>query len=178
MDRKICVSSLLSGAPGEIQVIPFGRHITEKGEFELDADGVKAIMSEFDAKENQMVIDYEHQTLTGNVAPAAGWIKRLMDRGVDSKKGGLWAEVEWTQRAEKYLGGCEYRYLSPVFLKDVESGRVMRLLNAALTNQPAIDGMVPIKAGSRTPVQEGAVPPITEGTVSRKKRESEKTEEA
>jgi len=137
---RICVSSALRDSPTEVQVIPFGRHETDKGSFVLDETAVGSVISDFRSRKNQMVIDYEHQTLRGGVAPAAGWIKGLMDRGAD----GLWAEVEWTARARQYLGGCEYRYLSPVFLKSEVDDRVVRLINAALTNQPAIDGMVPV----------------------------------
>jgi len=137
---RVCVSNALRGAPTEVQVIPFGRHDTDKGAFVLDESSVRSIMADFNSRKNQMVIDYEHQTLRGGVAPAAGWINGLVDKGRD----GLWAEVEWTERATQYLGGCEYRYLSPVFLKSADDDRVVRLLNAALTNQPAIDGMVPV----------------------------------
>lgn len=101
------------------------------------------IAGDFNRRNNPLVIDYEHQTLSGGLAPAAGWIKSLMYRGEE----GLWAEVEWTPRAKQYLAGCEYRFLSPVFIRRTSDGRVVRLVNAALTNQPAIDGMVPLSDG-------------------------------
>lgn len=142
------------GAPSEIQIIPFGRHQTDKGTFVLDEAGMSEIISEFEGRKNDMVIDYEHQTLGGAEAPAAGWIKRLMNRGAN----GLWACVEWTSRAKTYLGGREYRYLSPVFLKTETGDRVVQLINAALTNQPAIDGMVPVinsRSAMGNPKKEG-----------------------
>jgi phage I-like protein len=126
--------------PSEVQLIPYGRHSTSKGDFVLDRNSVDAIIKDFQSRQNDMVLDYEHQTLTGSEAPAAGWIKRLINRGSD----GIWAVVQWTPRAIEYLRNREYRYISPVFLKRASDGRVMRLINAALTNQPAIDGMVPV----------------------------------
>ncbi|HOX23035.1 MAG TPA: phage protease, partial [Elusimicrobiales bacterium] len=51
--------------------------------------------------------------------------------------------VTWTDKARQYLEKREYRYLSAVFLVN-KAGRVMRFINAALTNAPAVDGMVPI----------------------------------
>ncbi len=141
MDETLVMrSAAIEGAPAEIQVIPFGGHETTQGSFVLDAEGIRQIISEFEARKNEMVIDYEHQTLGGSEAPAAGWIKRLIDKGAD----GLWASVQWTPRALQYLRGREYRYLSPVFMKRIADGRAVRLINAALTNQPAIDGMVPV----------------------------------
>jgi phage I-like protein len=126
--------------PSEVQLIPFGKHSTGKGDFVLDQESAAAIIGDFDSRRNDMVLDYEHQTLMGSEAPAAGWIKRLINRGRD----GIWAVVQWTPRAIEYLKNREYRYISPVFLKRASDGKVMRLINAALTNQPAIDGMVPV----------------------------------
>lgn len=126
--------------PPEIQVIPFGHHDTPKGPFELDDDGVRDIIAAFETQKNDMVIDYEHQTLGGMEAPAAGWIKKLVNRGTD----GIWAVVEWTEKARQYIANKEYKYVSPVFLKRISDNRVIRLINVALTNQPNIDGMVPL----------------------------------
>jgi len=121
----------------EIQLIPFGYHVTSKGDFLLDEEALKLVVNTFDSQVNDLVVDYEHQTLSGKEAPAAGWIKKLMNRG----RQGLWGVVDWTERARGYLGRKEYRYLSPVFLKRQSDGRVVRLLNAGLTNAPEIDGM-------------------------------------
>lgn len=132
--------------PEEIQVIPYGTEIdTSKGKFTLDEECAPLVMAEFSKQINQMVIDYEHQTLAGTEAPAAGWITRLIDKGKD----GIWAAVEWTAKAKTYITNKEYKYVSPVFLKRISDNRVLRLINVALTNQPNIDGMVPLvnKAG-------------------------------
>jgi phage I-like protein len=126
--------------PSEVQLIPYGKHSTGKGDFVLDREGAASIISDFNSRQNDMVLDYEHQTLTGSEAPAAGWIRKLINKGSE----GIWAVVQWTPRAIEYLRNREYRYISPVFLKSASDGRVMRLINAALTNQPAIDGMVPV----------------------------------
>ena len=136
----ICRDCGEGGIPDEIQVIPYGRHDTPKGTFELDSAGADAVIATFEAQKNDMVIDYEHQTLTGTEAPAAGWIKKLINKG----KEGIWASVEWTERAKKYLANKEYRYLSPVFIKRIADNKVTQLINVALTNQPNIDGMVPV----------------------------------
>lgn len=130
----------LAGVPEEIQVIPFGSIDTPKGPFTLDEESAAAVINAFEAEKNQMVIDYEHQTLSGQQAPAAGWITKLINRGTD----GIWAAVEWTENARKYLANREYKYVSPVFLKRISDNKVMRLINVALTNQPNIDGMVPL----------------------------------
>lgn len=128
--------------PKEIQVIPHGYHDTPKGPFICDEESVALVINDFADQINDMVIDYEHQTLHGDEAPAAGWIKKggLIDKGKD----GIWAVVEWTDRAKEYIKNKEYRYVSPVFLKRLSDNKVIKLVNVALTNQPNIDGMVPI----------------------------------
>jgi len=136
----IC-KELVGGVPKEIQVIPYGIEIkTPKGTFTLDEENAPIVIEAFESQKNQMVIDYEHQTLSGAEAPAAGWVTRLINKGKD----GIWAAVEWTERAKQYLANREYRYLSPVFMKRISDNRVLRLINVALTNQPNIDGMVPL----------------------------------
>lgn len=128
--------------PAEIQVIPFGYFDTPKGPFELTAAGAGEVIDAFDSQKNDMVVDYEHQTIADPPvpAPAAGWIKKLVNRGSD----GVWAVMEWTEKARQYIANKEYRYVSPVFLKRKSDNKVVRLINVALTNQPNIDGMVPL----------------------------------
>jgi phage I-like protein len=134
------VCTALDGAPAEIQVIPYGNVDTPKGPYTLDAESAQAVMKAFETSQNDMVIDYEHQTLQGVEAPAAGWIKKLINKGEE----GIWAGVEWTERAKQYIANKEYKYVSPVFLKRISDNKVVRLINVALTNQPNIDGMVPL----------------------------------
>lgn len=126
--------------PEEIQLLPHGEVQSQKGNFLADDQALAAIFSSFAKKVNDIVIDYEHQTLTGEQAPAAGWIKELINKGAD----GLWAKVSWTPRAAEYIQNKEYRYLSPVILVRKRDNRAVLIHSAALTNTPAIDGMTPI----------------------------------
>ena len=91
--------------PNEFQLLPYGR-IDIEGEppAYVDEESIASVISHFTRRGNDMVIDYEHQTLKDVQAPAAGWIKRLVDRGRE----GLWAVVEWTERAKEYLKNKEY----------------------------------------------------------------------
>jgi phage I-like protein len=128
MDRllEIICRKIEGQAPGEIQVIPYGVAIkTANGEFTYDEESAAEIIGAFEAQKNQMVIDYEHQTLSGTQAPAAGWIIKLINKG----KEGLWAVVEWTNKAKEYLTNKEYKYVSPVFLKRIADNKVVRLIN-------------------------------------------------
>ncbi len=128
--------------PEVVQLLPFGEHKTDKGMVVLDKAGADMVMEFYKANhKTEPVIDYEHQTLDGVIAPAAGWITALENRGAD----GIWGRVSWNKRAADMLGNREYRYLSPVFLRD-KKNRVVKFLHAALTNTPALDGMEPVVA--------------------------------
>lgn len=94
------------------------------------------------AKKNgkPIVIDYEHQTLDGEEAPAAGWIWDLFE-DLTADPPGIYARNEWTPRAAAMIQGNEYRYISPVIAQnyiDPVSGETVPwcLFNAALTNIP------------------------------------------
>ncbi len=133
----------ISGAPAEFQILPAGR-IDIEGEppAYCDETSAKNVITAFKARGNDMVIDYEHQTLTDKQAPAAGWIKDLIWKGKD----GLWAVVEWTAKAKAYLETREYRYFSPVMYLRAKDRMVNVLINIALTNTPKINNLKPLVA--------------------------------
>ncbi|MDI3480799.1 MAG: hypothetical protein PWQ97_454 [Tepidanaerobacteraceae bacterium] len=139
-NKRYIIALDFSEEPKEIQILPYGWVNSRKGNFLVDEQAMKEIINNFNSRANDMVIDYEHQTLEGTEAPAAGWIKELIDKG----KEGLWAKVEWTRRAREYLKNKEYRYLSPVVIQRLSDKRIFDIHSAALTNTPAIDGMAPI----------------------------------
>ena len=63
---------------------------------------------------------------------------------------GLWANIRWSDVGKAAVEGGRYRFLSPVWArKDCEELgenrlRPVRLLNAAVTNDPNLKGMVPL----------------------------------
>jgi phage I-like protein len=133
----------------------------EEGPFTLDKSTFKNIISEFEKIENDIQIDYHHDSIKEDVTgprPASGWIKAMEIRGTGKQKGdGLWAFVAWTKRAATFIRNKEFKYLSPVidFLsKDRKSGKKNspELFNAALTNDPFLDGQMPL-ALERLPLQ-------------------------
>lgn len=83
----------LSGVPEVIRVLPKGHVSSTKGDFEVDDRDIAGIIRQFKARRLDLVIDYEHQTLSDVQAPAAGWIKDLYP-GEDA----LMARVEWTKK--------------------------------------------------------------------------------
>lgn len=126
----------LSGVPTEIKILPLGRVHSQKGDFNVDEESFELIQKQFKDRKLDLVIDYEHQTLSDVQAPAGGWIKELY-KGEDA----IIAKVEWTAKAAEYLKNKEYRYLSPVVLVRKRDQKATAIHSVALTNTPAIDGM-------------------------------------
>ena len=141
---KAClILKAIEGAPGEFQVLPFGTvEIEGEADAFVDEEAMDSIIAEFERRGNDMVIDYEHQTLTGNEAPAAGWLRKFVKKGQE----GLWAVVEWTEKAKQYLASKEYRYFSPVFWVRKADRKIVQIENIALTNFPKINNLHPITA--------------------------------
>ncbi|ECL1093202.1 hypothetical protein FPN63_02675 [Campylobacter jejuni] len=109
------------------------------GRFKVDDKDLNSMIDNFNQKKIDLVIDYEHQSLKNEKAPAAGWIKELY-----LENDALMAKAEFNEEAKKYIANKQYRYLSPVFefnSKDNKSGELVRakLHSVALTNTPFID---------------------------------------
>ncbi|GFK94429.1 hypothetical protein NNJEOMEG_02274 [Fundidesulfovibrio magnetotacticus] len=123
---------------------------SEAETWRMDADIAAALIAQVEARETPLFIDYEHHTLTakdgGHKAVAAGWIESLVY--VPAK--GLFAKVAWTNAARQHIQADEYRFLSPLFTFDLKTGAVRTLINAALTNNPALDGMAAVAAAMQT----------------------------
>lgn len=134
-----------------VQLLPAGRFSSVDGrpasiaacnQWVCGPDQAASVAALAARQSNPMVIDYEHQTLNsqqnGQPAPAAGWFKNLEWR--DGQ--GLFAtDVEWTPAAARAIADGEYRFISPVFEFNAQTGEVQRIRMAALTNNPGLDGM-------------------------------------
>lgn len=161
-------------AGGRIQVFPSGRFYAKDGRnpngWELTKEAADKIIAAAEARKDDYLIDYEHQSLhsakNGQKVVAAGWFKNM--EFVEGE--GLFATpVDWTVAASDHIHNKEYRYVSPTFRTN-PAGEVVELFSVALTNTPAIDGMMGVVALSEIPPESSdvtiAVPavPITKET--------------
>ena len=143
MKDKILVLGTLGAAPEWLQILPLGKvELRDSRQpFEVTAADLEAIIQKFQADGVDLVVDYEHQSLSGNKAVAAGWITELQARG-----DGLYARVEWTRDAVAHIDGKEYRYYSPVLQMAPNTRRPQKLMHVGLTNVPAIKNLAPLLA--------------------------------
>lgn len=129
-------------APEWITLIPAGefRGIDGRGPYRLDKPELVTAATQTMLATHMtagMPLDFDHATdfaaPEGRPAPAAGWIKQV--RAVN---GALQGRIEWTANGAAAVADHEYRYVSPVFEYD-DDGSVIRLLRAALTNNPNLN---------------------------------------
>ena len=134
--------------PTEFRIFAAGANPTDKGTFVFDDEAARSVMSAYAAKNVPLMMDYEHMALSDPpvVAPAScsSWVPEV--RG-----GELWATAcKWTARALEMMKAGEYRLFSPAFVHDPKTMRVMRMINIALTNTPAMVGIAPLVAATST----------------------------
>ena len=93
-----------------------------------------------------LLVDFDHFSMDiGQRSEAAGWVTDL-----ESRDTGLWGQIRWTDIGEEAVKGGRYRFLSPVWARsdcvDLGNGRIrpVRMINAALTNDPNLKGLAPL----------------------------------
>lgn len=140
-----------SGAPAvppkEFRIFPAGAVESHKGTFQFTEASATKVMARAEKYGNDFSIDYQHGMFNilsadpSESAKAAGWFKP------EVRNGELWAtDVSWTPKAAQMLSNREYRYISPAFDHNPDSGEVAMLRNVALTNIPAIYDLEPLLA--------------------------------
>ncbi|EWH09856.1 I protein [Catenovulum agarivorans DS-2] len=131
---------------GEFSAIDGRPHDVPNKKWKLTPERAQQLISQAQLRANDLVIDYEHQTLqadkNGNPAPASGFFKDMEYRPGK----GLYIKPKWTERAQAFLKNGEYRYISAVFPYDKQTGEPTEIRMAALTNYPGLDGMDAIAA--------------------------------
>lgn len=140
---RIILANIDQGLPEWVLLFADG-WVSVEGEdpFLVDQEAFDEVYAHFARRGNDIVIDYEHRTLKGDKAPAAGWITDLKyEPGV-----GISGRVRWTGEAAGYIRAGQYRYHSPVFYVRESDQRVVALHSVALTNVPRTNNIKPILA--------------------------------
>lgn len=133
---QLTVSFAGDEPPTEFRIFRKGRNESSKGPFIFDDKAAALVMAAFKRAAVDGMIDLEHLSLdkeSENFDPdARGWF------GLELRNGDLWAvNVKWTADGERRLRERLQRYISPAFLFDEETGRVIELYNVAICAIPA-----------------------------------------
>lgn len=144
-----------------IQIAKAGTFTKDGRRFDLNAKVFDEMVRNFEATSNRTLqIDFEHASeepaaeLGVEGAPAQGWAHALDNRERTTAGTGLWAEVEWLEPARSYIKAKKYKFISPAFRLQVRhrvTGEPIgaMLSSIALTNDPFLDGMLPVAAKAK-----------------------------
>lgn len=130
-------------APTEFRVWRAGENPTDFGVHVFSASSAKSVMAVYEKRGNTLVVDYDHKSIRSDgpadAGKAAGWFVP------EVRDGEMWAtRVEWTAAARAGIEAKEWRYFSPTYF--TRGGEIVRLVNIALTNNPATHNLEPLAA--------------------------------
>jgi phage I-like protein len=134
--------------PREFRIFAAGVNTSTKGPVLFDEQSAESAMAAWQRQGVDLMIDLEHLSLDGDTRhydpDARGWAKLAL------RSGELWAvDVKWTPDGERRLTERRQRYISPAFITD-KDGRVLSVVNVAITALPATHHAQPLIAASRS----------------------------
>jgi phage I-like protein len=138
--------------PTEIRLMSAGVNDYTFGTLVFDADSATSVMARYAKRGLKLKADYEHQSLAEPpvIAPASArsWTPEVRD-------GALYAtDIKWTKKARQMIADGEYDYFSIAAQVDPKTSRVVEMINFALTNNPAANGIAPLVAARNSTQEE------------------------
>lgn len=134
--EEIKAEDLVQGQKQWVQLFPLGQFSGRdgRGPYRIENPLEVIAKTKEQAGAVRIPVDYDHQidyaAQNGQPAIAAGW---MVDFEV--REDGVYALIDWTEKALAHLQQKEYRYISPTFTHG-KNGEVSCILRAALTNNP------------------------------------------
>lgn len=133
--------------PKRVKLFAAGMNRTTKGEFLFDDEAARSVMAAFGEHGVDLAMDFDHASLAppdGRKRDVPGYFRPEVEDGA------LYAVPQWTAVGLAAIkpgeGGTlpEYRYVSPTFIFDPDTRRVLRLGPLALTPYPATHNARPM----------------------------------
>lgn len=124
----------------------------------MNESNAQQVIERFERQGVDLAIDFNHASLEAEdlrregkyadpkLGAAMGYIKKGSLKYVKGR--GITGTVEWLVEGAELVEAERYKYLSPVVIVNTETGDVIRLLGAGLTNEPAIENMGELMAAS------------------------------
>ena len=149
VEAMIPVGASADGSvPDEFCLLKAGINSYADGDKILFDDSAAAeTMRRYTARGIDLMADYEHMSLARPPVPAPASAKKWTP---EVRNGDLMAtNIAWTDKAKSMLSAGEYRYYRIACRVETKSGRCIELINFALTNLPAGNGLQALVAASR-----------------------------
>lgn len=145
LDLDAGVERDASGDVVAFRLFKAGRFETDHGASVFDATAAKKVLEDRARRANRFALDYDHLSLRDDATPEQRRAAGSFD--IELRGGELWAvSLRLTTEAAKMLREGAILSVSPAWNQDPSTGRVISLLNCALTNNPATHGAVRLAA--------------------------------
>ena len=111
----------------------------------IDQEVIDNLVADYNTNPVELLMDIDHKSMRApeeRDTTAAGWIYGLVSVKDLGRLSGLYGKVKWTDVGRRLVESRQYRFISPVF--EVDEGRPVRIINAAITNRPALSTISPI----------------------------------
>ena len=96
-----------------------------------DAPGV--VVQNFAADKVQLMVDTDHCSERFGGGAAEGWVEEM-----EVRQHAIWGRIFWTDEGRLKIKSRQYQYLSPAFILEGTTARVLRITSIALVNRPAM----------------------------------------
>lgn len=144
----------------ELAIAVTGSWVKDGHRFSITKEDLDDIVKNFDKRGNgEVVCDFEHaserpEVARGGPVLAAGWINSVEARAGDDGGTTLFANVDFTAEAKKFLKDKKYKYFSPAIdwgATDKKTGKSKgaTLTSGALTNHPFLEELPAIQLSEK-----------------------------
>lgn len=151
---------------------PDGSPMEEK----ITKEALDEVLFNYDGSELLLDVDHRSMRAMESDTKAAGWIYDLKVVDGLGRLDGLYGRIRWTDYGRRLIETREYRFISPVF--KVDGGMPFALVNAGLTNRPALETIMPILNSKADNYGGTTVIMKTDNTEDEKKLDETKVENA
>lgn len=134
----LAINAAADNAPSRIQLLPPGPTIVGVDGRAWRMEDAEGVASATNGLGRELVVDENHSTDKqgpGTPAPAVGWIGSV----AVANDGSVWGQVAWNERGKKLITERSYRFISPVFSYDEQTGAIERIVGAGLVNRPNLE---------------------------------------
>lgn len=118
--------------------------------FTITDDDLEVFAESIRLNPSKIPVDYDHEGAGTGSTRAAGWYTGQAEVRKNGAAQRLFAEVEWTPKAQQEIKDGEFRFISPEFSfneKDPKSGlmtKAKQLIASTLTNRPFFRELAPV----------------------------------
>lgn len=152
-NEAIGLATALNGADKWVQIFPAKQEwvgIDGRGPYRLSNPDAVIAASKISSNLKYAMIDRDHArqlSKPGTPVKAAAWFQDYEIR----EDGSIWGKADWTPSATRELSEKEFRYFSPTFRFDPDTGEIFVITGGSMTNTPNFEELEALASQQEKP---------------------------